>query len=341
MDHHEIELARLEGLQADHRVLEVFEGDRLEVELVTPGRVIGRPVGGILRVGDRLAGHHRVHRVGTGAHRHGHGPVAARRVEGVLGIKLPTEHRQLGGDHVQLTVRPGETEADLPLAEDVGAVDVAEVDLIKRVGLVTLQGLQGELDVLGGDRRAVGEAGLGVEGEGHRFAIRGENDILGDQPVLGEGLVQAGHGQGFEHVPGQTGRCVALEGEGVHFVETAQVVQGQAAALAGRRVDIGETAELRRILEGAVDAHPVGGEGRPAQEADGAQGQDGGERGQMSEHRFVTEAEETETAKRGRRTEAENDRFSIRNQSDNVQAFPRDRGPGDGKEKIDEPCLRV
>ena len=71
------------------------------------------------------------------------------------------------------------------------------------------------------------------------------------------------------------------------------------------------------------------------------QGQDGGERGQMSEHRFVTEAEETETAKRGRRTEAEIDRFSIRNQSDNVQAFPRDRGPGDGKEKIDEPCLRV
>jgi hypothetical protein len=85
----------------------------------------------------------------------------------------------------------------------------------------------------------------------------------------------------------------------------------------------------------------VGGEGRPEQETDGAQGQDGGERGQMSEHRFVTEAEEAEAATRGRRTEAENGRFSIRNQSDNVQAFPRDWGPGDGKEKIDEPRLRV
>ncbi|MBP8037448.1 MAG: hypothetical protein KAY58_02235 [Desulfobulbus sp.] len=55
----------------------------------------------------------------------------------------------------------------------------------------------------------------------------------------------------------------------------------------------------------------------------------------------MTEAEEAEAATRGRRTEAENGRFSIRNQSDNVQAFPRDRGPGDGKEKIDEPRLRV
>ena len=44
----------------------------------------------------------------------------------------------------------------------------------------------------------------------------------------------------------------------------ALVVQGQADTLEGSRVDIGETGELLRILEGAADAHPGGGEGQAA-----------------------------------------------------------------------------
>ena len=97
---------------------------------------------------------------------------------------------------MQFPVLLGELEPDPVGVQDLGPGDVLQIGLVEGVGSLAFQGIQGELDVLDGDRTAVRETGPLVDGEDDREPVGGQFDILGDQAVFGEGLVQAGDGQG-------------------------------------------------------------------------------------------------------------------------------------------------
>ena len=61
-----------------------------------------------------------------------------------------------------------------------------------------LQRLEGEHHILGGERTAVGEAGLGAQAEGHRHAVVRDLGAFRHQSVDGVGLVRRAHHQGVE-----------------------------------------------------------------------------------------------------------------------------------------------
>jgi hypothetical protein len=162
-----------------------------------------------------------------------------------------------GENEGDLAVAGGvEGEAHAALADLLGLRHLGVVRAVIGPALVPEQGLAEE-HILGRDRRAVGEAGLGIEVEGDGAAIFGQLDAFRDQAVERERLVAAARHQALEHVLAHVAGGNALVGEGVEAVEGALCAQHEASALGGGRVDVREMLEARGVLGGAVHGNAV------------------------------------------------------------------------------------
>ncbi len=188
-----------------------------------------------------------------------------------------------------------------PTLLDAG--DLGVVGLVVGPALVA-QDLHREDHVVDGDRRAVGEFGLGVEGELDPGAVGRRLHRLGDQAVEREGLVGAALQQRLEDQPaehriGQAARRgeAALDDERIEAVEGADDAVGDLAALGRIRIGVGQVVEVRRqgrIADHGDAVHGLrggdlrhqpeaerGGDGRGdrALEGDGQDGRGHGQRG--------------------------------------------------------------
>ena len=112
---------------------------------------------------------------------------------------------------------------------------ILEVDLIKRMGLVTLQGFQRIFDIFHRYRSSVGKSGPFVHGKGDGHPVLGQLNVLGDKSVFGKRFIKARHGKGFKNKGIKTVGCIPFQGKRVHLVKTAEVMQGQGSALEGSR----------------------------------------------------------------------------------------------------------
>jgi hypothetical protein len=127
--------------------------------------------------------------------------------------------------------------------------DPLDVGIVAAVHRCTFfhQGLEGELDVFGGYRRAIVEARLLAKQESYPGVVRRLFDLLGDQSIAAERLVHALHGQGVVDQADIVGRH-ALADERVETVETAKAGLTEDAAFRCIGVDVVEVLEVRRIL---------------------------------------------------------------------------------------------
>ena len=114
-------------------------------------------------------------------------------------------------------------------ADLLGLGDLAVVRAVIGPALL-LQQRMAEEDVLGRDRRAVGEARLRAQMEGDGAAVLRHLDAFRDQAVEREGLVAAARQQALVDVVAQVARGHALDDEGVEAVEGAERAQHQPAA---------------------------------------------------------------------------------------------------------------
>ncbi|MCY1536025.1 hypothetical protein D9M68_714620 [compost metagenome] len=143
-----------------------------------------------------------------------------------------------------------EDEAYFTGAFDLDPIDIGVVAAVHRRAFAH-QGLEGELDVFGGYRLAVMETGFGAQVETYPGVVRGFLYFRREQPVLGEGLVQAMAGQGVINQADIVG-CHALVDEGVEAVEAAKARLAKGAALGGGRVDVVEVLVVGRVLRRLV-----------------------------------------------------------------------------------------
>ena len=154
-----------------------------------------------------------------------------------------------------MAARP-EDEAHAERRRDLGARHVAVERAVAGVA-PGAQDVEGEGDVLGGDRRPVMEAGRGVDVERDPAAVGGQLHGFGDQPVEGVGLVEGARHQRVEEQLLGVPLFLALEDEGVDRLEGLEAGDPDRAALGRRRIGIREMPEARRVLEAAEDAEAV------------------------------------------------------------------------------------
>ncbi len=157
------------------------------------------------------------------------------------------------------------------------------------------QRVEGPHDVVGGDRRAVLEARFAAQREGDPAAVFRVFDALGDQPIGGQRLVEAAGQQAvieraiLHEVVAVLGEAVALEGEGVEVVESADRRRLDRAAFRRVWVDVCEMREVGGIFQRIVIAcDAVAGDRirRPGQRREGAPSgnEEGGEQDGASLH---------------------------------------------------------
>ena len=153
---------------------------------------------------------------------------------------------QLADDQRQLAVAAvGEIEAHAMRTFGHRLFDVRVVVAVHRVALAD-QRVEGEHHILGGNRGAVMEAGLGAQVEAHEAVVRRLFDLFRQQAVFGERLVRGMVGEGVVDQPDHAG-FVALGNERVEAVETVEPGQAQGAALGRVRVDEVEVREAGRV----------------------------------------------------------------------------------------------
>jgi hypothetical protein len=247
-------LAQVEGaveqvFELGGAVAEVLVAQLVEVEAAAVHVEVLGPVIVAALVGDERARPEVGDAVGTRAERRferglREGP---RRIER-LGEDRQRRHRhrQVAG---QLAL---EREADRVRLGCLGLDHVAERHREARVPLLgVLQRLERENHVGGGDRRAVGELGLGAQPEGNAAPVGSELGRARDEPVDGVRLVERARHEAVEQVLDSL-RGVALEDVTVEAVErdaAGGADHGQAATLRRVRVDVLEMREAGRVLE--------------------------------------------------------------------------------------------
>ncbi len=238
-----IELASLEGFQGDGVVAEIVGAHHIEVVETAIDRQVLAPVVLDPLVTDRTSGLDLADLVR---------PAAQRRFEIALGevaVFPPVlgQHGQLTDDQRQLAivvVLEGEQHPQWVFGDHL--VDIAVVAAIQRCATFH-QGLEAEHHVLGTDRMAVMEACLRAQVVAHPAIVRGFLDLAGDQPVFGEGFVQALPRQGVVDQVGVVGRY-AFADEGVEAVEAAEAGLAEGPAFGRIRIDVIEVFEIRRVL---------------------------------------------------------------------------------------------
>ncbi len=107
------------------------------------------------------------------------------------------------------------------------------------------EGLKTPDDIARQNRGAVREPRFRPEGEGHAATIGGDAHAFGQQAIGGSGFIL---GLAKQRIPNivRTGGGRATDDEGVEAVETADLAEGDGAALGGAGVGIGEGLEIGR-----------------------------------------------------------------------------------------------
>ncbi len=139
------------------------------------------------------------------------------------------------------------------------AFTTSRSDSVKFGWPFSLRVLKREHDVVGGERRAVGELCLGPQLEDDRHAVGRHLGAAGDEPVDGVRLVERARHQAVEQVL-EPLRRVALEDEVVEAVEgraPGGADHRQAAAFRGVGIDVVEVLEVGRILQLAERRKPM------------------------------------------------------------------------------------
>ena len=242
----ELVFPRLQRLDHDRAVAEIFDSNLVKIVAPYPHGQAAPPIVRHALIDDRTAFVHPRHAVG---------PTAQRRLERDT-IELPVlvmglrENRELGSnDERQLAVL-GVAEGDPDPAgiEHLGACDLRENDPVIGVAM-RLQRLDGEHDVLGGDRRAVMPTGLGPKVEDFPGAIGADLDARRDQPIGRIGLIERALEQGLEDEALEPLHGVTPENERIQRIVCALRGKADRAALGRLRVDIVEMGEIGPVFE--------------------------------------------------------------------------------------------
>ena len=187
----EIEFARLEGQERSVTRPEVDELYLVEVPLPLRHRqVLGPPIRDAL-IGDRATRIHVLDAIGARAQRNlerGLGKIARLAVGAGALPEMLGQNRQLADDHRQLAIAfDVEFEPDLAVTDLLGLDHVLVIEREPRRRL--LDGLQREDHVFRRDRLAVVKACTFAQLKGGRREVVRVRRPLGDQAVLGRGLV--------------------------------------------------------------------------------------------------------------------------------------------------------
>ena len=249
----DIELPGLECLQQDHLVTEVLIGDLAEVVAPHTGRDRGAPAVRDAFVGDvavRLEGLDAVRAAAEGGFEGGGSEIA--RLPVVLG-----QDRDLADDQGQLTVRLIGTEGELhpPLPELLHGRDALVVELEGRVPLLQ-HGVEGEDDIVGGDRGAIVPARRGAQVEADPGTVRRDVHGFGQPPIGGEGLVGSVRQQRVIEQLQPVGG-IAAQDEAVERVVAPAGAEAHRAPLGRVRLDILKVGDVGRVLQVAVHGHTV------------------------------------------------------------------------------------
>ena len=240
--------AFLERLEVAVGVAKEVEAQLVEIPEAAVDREILAPIGGIAPQRHAPPGIDRGHPVGAaGERRRERGLLEMRGIDGVA-----RQYRHQSEDERQLAVAVrGDVEAHGAIAERGRARHLGVVDAIVRPAVVAQQ-FPGEDDVVGGDRRAVGERRPGVELEGDVGALVVCVDRARQQAVERERLVIAAHQQALVDRAAQLRRRQSLHDERVEAVEGAEHAAHQAPALGGVGIDVAEGGKIRRQRRLAV-----------------------------------------------------------------------------------------
>ncbi|WP_175015988.1 hypothetical protein [Burkholderia lata] len=260
LDEHVV-FAGLERLEPRDAVAVQLVHDPREVVGAHPHRQVGAPVRRVAPVSDRPAVVVTLDQVRAAADRLLERELVERDARAVRAQPpLAREHRHAAGDQRQFAVRAAELEAHGSGIDDHGLLELREIRAELRRGLLALQRVERELDVVGGDAIAVREARARIQVERDRTAIRRDVDVVGKQSVRGRRLVRAAGREALEqHVDARRG--VAAHRERVELVERRQPVrvrEHERAALRRVGVDVVEMLEARRIFRLAVLRNGVG-----------------------------------------------------------------------------------
>ena len=244
-----------EGLEERALARKVFVADLVEVVAPPLHRQRAAPVVGIALEHEEPAGRDACDDVGAGADRR----LERRRLELLRRHGVTREYRHEADYQRQLAVIPAlEFEPDLALAETEHARDALEIAAVEGDPFV-LEELEGVDDVVGGDRRAVGEAGFRAESETDGGPVRRHVDALGKQAVERERLIEVAREQRLVDVLADAfGPCAAGD-EDIEAVEGAERAEAQTAALRCLRIDVGEVGETWGERRQAVHGDAVGG----------------------------------------------------------------------------------
>ncbi|ESS39765.1 hypothetical protein P355_3479 [Burkholderia cenocepacia KC-01] len=260
LDEHVV-FAGLERLEPRDAVAVQLVHDPLEVVGADPYRQVGAPVRGVAPVGDRAAVVVALDHVRAAADRLLERKLVERDARAVRAQSpLARKHGHAAGDQRQFAVRATELEAHGRRIDDHGLRDFREIRAELRRGLLALQRVERKLDVVGRDAIAVREAGARIQVERDRTAVRGDVDVVGQQPVGGRRFVGTAGREALEqHV--DAGRGVAAHRERIELVErrqSARIREHERAALRRVGVHVVEMLEARRILRLAVLRDGVG-----------------------------------------------------------------------------------
>ena len=191
----EIDDAGFQSFQSRVTVAEILEADLIEIIAALVDGQILRPVIGAALIGHIFAGLEGFYFVGAGAQ----GWLERRFREVHLRVIGFGKDRQFGDGQRQVAGALAlEAVAHLSLAQHLAGFDIADGDLDALVAF-SRQQPETVADILGGERRAIGECRFRAQGEGDALPVGGKIGGLGGEAIHRVGLVVGPRHQAVEH----------------------------------------------------------------------------------------------------------------------------------------------